>query len=281
MHFFYLDETGSTGANLADAEQPIFVIGGLSVTDEGWRQTTIAFNAALDGFFGGNRSPGTELHACDLIVGQGAFAEFNQQQRSALAHRYLDIIAERGHSIHFAAVDKPRLAANLAEATPAFFDLSAPYLLGFNYLVSYIERYTREVLGRSARAMIILDPMETHQDQIDRITHYRRYEGVDTRRLKRLVEFSYPVDSARHPMIQVSDLVIFLVRKFLEAENGYRPNWQDEARNFFAGCYEKIVDRVRWINIINVPGNEQRSPQDLFNIVRSTHRPRWRQHYAL
>ncbi|WP_143814354.1 DUF3800 domain-containing protein [Lysobacter spongiicola] len=35
MHFFYLDESGDTGANLADPNQPIFVIGGVSVRDEG------------------------------------------------------------------------------------------------------------------------------------------------------------------------------------------------------------------------------------------------------
>jgi len=29
MHFFYVDETGCTGADLNNAEQPIFVIGGI------------------------------------------------------------------------------------------------------------------------------------------------------------------------------------------------------------------------------------------------------------
>lgn len=42
MHFFYLDETGCTGPNLKDLDQPIFVIGGISVSDERWRKTTDA-----------------------------------------------------------------------------------------------------------------------------------------------------------------------------------------------------------------------------------------------
>ena len=37
MHFFYMDETGCTGADLSGTEQPIFVIGGIDVTDEQWR----------------------------------------------------------------------------------------------------------------------------------------------------------------------------------------------------------------------------------------------------
>ena len=35
MHFFYVDEAGCTGDNLQNADQPIFVIGGVSIRDEG------------------------------------------------------------------------------------------------------------------------------------------------------------------------------------------------------------------------------------------------------
>ena len=39
MHFFYLDESGDTGANLQDAQQPIFVLAGLSIADKKWNNT--------------------------------------------------------------------------------------------------------------------------------------------------------------------------------------------------------------------------------------------------
>jgi len=44
MHFFYLDETGCTGADLISPEQPIFVLGGISVSDDRWRTTTEQFS---------------------------------------------------------------------------------------------------------------------------------------------------------------------------------------------------------------------------------------------
>jgi uncharacterized protein DUF3800 len=157
---------------------------------------------------------------------------------------------------------------------------AVPYLLGFNYLVSYIERYAREELGRTVRAMIILDESQYH-DAIDAITHYRRYEVPNARRLMWLVEFSYSVDSVRHPMIQASDLVIFLVRKFLEVDNGYRPDWSPEVQDFFAGCYEKIISRVKWVTLIGVGGNEERAAHRLLTAAHSTHRQQWRRHYQL
>jgi hypothetical protein len=39
MHFFYIDESGDTGANLLDPHQPIMVVGGISVRDKAWNTT--------------------------------------------------------------------------------------------------------------------------------------------------------------------------------------------------------------------------------------------------
>lgn len=39
MHFFYFDESGSTGADSNNPEQPVFVLGGISISDEKWIQT--------------------------------------------------------------------------------------------------------------------------------------------------------------------------------------------------------------------------------------------------
>lgn len=51
MHFFYLDEAGCTGADLNAVEQPIFVLGGVSVRDEGWVRTTEAFERVVSDYF--------------------------------------------------------------------------------------------------------------------------------------------------------------------------------------------------------------------------------------
>jgi hypothetical protein len=53
MHFFYLDETGDTGTDLENAEQPIFVLGGVTVSDKGWRKTTDAVQNVISEFFNG------------------------------------------------------------------------------------------------------------------------------------------------------------------------------------------------------------------------------------
>ncbi|WP_316196968.1 DUF3800 domain-containing protein [Bradyrhizobium sp. SZCCHNS3053] len=280
MHFFYLDETGCTGADLKNVEQPIFVVGGVDVADEKWLGTQSAIREACMNFFGGKLPENFELHASELVNGEGFFADKGRENRNALAHSLLDVIAKRGHSVHFVGIDKAKLAAS-APAEHLVIDCRIPYQLGFNYLVTYIERYVRERLGVSARGMIILDKKDIYQSQIDRLTHYRRYEVPSVRKLKRIVEFSYPIDSVRHSMIQLSDLVIFLTRKFLECENGYRPNWPVEAKNFFAACYAKIIDRTKWSGLIDCEGQEEAGAATTLTACHSTHRPQWRSYYQI
>jgi hypothetical protein len=258
-----------------------FVLGGISVKAQGWRETTDRFRTAIDDFFARAVPARFELHATALVKRTGAFAGYTQQQCNELAHKFLDIVAERKHSIHLIGIAKARLAAALPGGGHAVVNCSIPYLLGFNYMVSYIERYTKEVLGQTVRSMIILDKKESYQSDIDAITNYRRYKIAKVRRLKWLVEFSYPVDSVRHPMIQVADLVIFLTRKFLEVDNGYRDRWPDYAKNFYASCYEKIIKRVKWGTLIKVDGREEQGAHGLLTAAHCTHRRQWKRHYDI
>jgi hypothetical protein len=281
MHFFYLDETGCTGADLTNVEQPIFVIGGLSVTDEGWRKTTDAVNTAFSKFFEGEVPDGFELHAHELASGSGPFSGRDQEERNDFAHALLDLVAERKHAVHLVAIDKSKLLASKRGTDHAAIDCKIPYLLGFNYLITYIEKYVRDQLGKSARGMIILDHKEMFQLGIDRLTHYRRYGIPKARQLRWIVEFSYPIDSARHPLIQVSDLIMFLARKFLECESGYRDEWPPEAKRFYASCYAKIHERTYRTTLVDPAGPEEASAHAILSECQATHRGQWRQRYGL
>jgi Protein of unknown function (DUF3800) len=157
MHFFYLDETGDTGTDLGNAEQPIFVLGGVTVSDKSWRKTTDAVQSIIADFFNGLVPDGFELHAHELVAHQGPFAAHSQEDCNALALALLDVVKEQRHRPHFVAIDKKLLLNHAAGKEHNIIDCKAPYLLAFNYLVSYLERFVREECGKSARGMIIID----------------------------------------------------------------------------------------------------------------------------
>lgn len=282
MHFFYIDESGDTGNNLADQNQPIFVLGGLSVADKKWNNTKEQLDEILSEYMGGNLPAGFELHANELLSpnGEGHFAGHPIQRRLELVERLLALPDELGHHVHLFAIDKTKLAgANCQYET--VFNSKSPYLLAFDYLITYMNWHVKENLGQSARGMIVLDEKEEHHDSVEAIIHNRRYEVPNNQKVKWIVEFSYPVDSRKNPMIQLSDLVVLCTRRFLEIELGYKQNLPDVVRNFYARAFHTIDLRVKGRSLIERNGRHLDRLNTFLEAVQARPSAQWRRPYGL
>lgn len=280
MHFFYLDESGDSGCNLDDAQQPIFVLAGLSVADKKWNNTKDALDRRIDEYFYGDVPDQFELHSHELLSpnGEGPFEGHELQGRLNLAADLLNLINELGHHIHFYAVDKTKM--NNAESDyKAVFDLKNPYLLSFEYLVTYMNWHVKNNLGQSGRGMIVLDEKEEHHESIESIIHNRRYDVAKTHKVKWIVEFSYPVNSRKSPMIQLSDLVALCVRRFLEIELGYKDGALEVVKKFYAECFNKIDERVQSRHIIERGGRQEAKLNDFISSVQAAQSRHWRRKY--
>lgn len=282
MHFFYTDESGDTGTNLKDQNQPILVMGGVNLRDVGWNETHARLNDILVNYFYGSLPEDFELHAYDLLslYGNGPFEGHDIDKRVELASNLLDVIIERKHGIHFIAVDKKTIATEKCEISLTY-NLSVAYLLCFDYLVTYINWYTKEKLGNTSRALIVLDDKEQHRNELIKILHDRRYKGASAHKVKWIVDVTYSVDSNRNPMIQVSDLVIFCVRRFLEIDHGYRNSWPNAAKEFYAQCYKKIEGRLAKKGIVERGGKNMNIINNYLNVVHCKPNSNWKNKYGL
>lgn len=282
MHFFYLDESGCTGADLTEPDQPVFAIGGVSIRDEGWNETRTQFAALITDFFGRTVSEGFELHATELLNrdGEGPFAGISLDDRLQLARNVLNLLATRSHDVHLFAIDKERMAQSRCDAQLPY-DSRVPYLCSFDYLITYINDQVKNHLGQSARGMVILDKKDQFMTEIETITRFRRFEGPAVHRVKWIVEFSYPVDSRKNPMVQISDLLVVCARRFLEVEGGYREDWPDEVKRFYAECYAVIHDRIRKKQLITRGGRGMATLNEFLTVVRAHPTGRWKARYGL
>lgn len=283
MHFLYIDETGDTGQDLLNVQQPIFVMGGLSVSDEKWNPTQQKFVSIINDYFNGAVPVGFELHTHELLSpnGDGPFTGHNRNNRNQLAFDILNILVEHSHNVHAIAFSKPAIHANTC-GIPLAFDPKCAYLLGFDYLITQFNDHVKRNLGSSARGLMILDKKLEHHDNIETILHDRRFLTVATHRVKWVVEFSYPIDSTKNPMIQIADLVIFCIRKFLEAEHGYGATWSQPAKNFYAQCYNIIDSRLTFKQgIINRPEPKLKQLNEYILSVNLKPVGQWRRKYTL
>ena len=282
MHFYYLDEAGCTGQDLESQEQPIFLLGGVSVRDEGWDATQERLTEIVSDYFEGTVPADFELHANELLApnGGGPFAGHDRNRRNELAKSVLRILDERRHDVHVVGVDKAEVRANTCDVTLPF-DPKVPFLVAYDYMITYINWFVKERLGQSARGLIILDAKPEFSAEVEAITHNRRFEGPAAHRVKWIAEFSYPVDSRKNPMVQLSDLVVYCSKKFLELEGGYRDEWPDEAKQFYAECYALIDSRIPRKALIQRAGRGMEALNTFLENVRSTPRTQWKRHYNL
>lgn len=282
MHFFYLDESGDTGANLEDDNQPIFVLAGLSVADKKWNNTKEKLDGIINGYFDGEIPDNFELHSHELLSpnGEGPFTGHEIEKRLELVKSLLSLIVELGHYIHYFAIEKPPFI----EAECQFetvYNANHPYLLSFDYLITYMNWHVKENLGQSARGMIVLDEKEEHHDEIEKIIHNRRFEVPNSQKVKWIVEFSYPVDSRKNPMIQLSDLVAICIRRFLEIEKGYKPTMPEPVKTFYAECFNIIDQRVKGRNLIERNGRRLNHLNEHVLAAQCKPRTQWRRAYGV
>lgn len=248
MHFFYIDEAGCTGEDLNNNQQPVFVAGGIVVRDEGWNRTKETFGNLIAAYFDHQVPKNFELHSHELLSpnGDGSFAGHDRERRMKLANDVLDLISERSHQTCYFAIDKGKLNERLGTElrSKEYLPRRAPYTVAYDYLVSKFEWFTKEKLGRSARGLVIADTKDGYEPDISVITQFRRVDAPVAQRVKWLTEFTYAVDSHKNPMVQISDLVCFVTKKFLEVDAGYREQWPPQAKAAYRDLYVKIHERL-------------------------------------
>jgi len=82
-------------------------------------------------------------------------------------------------------------------------------------------------------------------------------------------------------MVQLSDLVIFCIRRFLEIENGYRDDWPDEAKLFYAECFSIIESRVGKKGIVSRGEAKLSRLDEYLKEVRCKPKGNWKKRYAI
>lgn len=247
MHFLYIDEAGNSGANLHDADQPVFVMAGLVVSDEKWHGTKAVIEAKLLTFLEGVLPPNFELHACQLLspTGTGPFAGLDREIRNALALDLLNLITERSHSLLLVPIYKSSLEQRPAPPGQFGFNWKHPWEFGFGLMLTMFEDFLRgPETGRTSAGLAIVD----HEPQyVEFVRSHTRNRQASTgwRKVRKVVEIGYSATSHANPLIQLTDLVAFTYKKYLELETPKAAAWPQPAKDFYTQCKQSLWDRVK------------------------------------
>lgn len=224
MHLIYMDETGNTGTDLSNPEQPVFVLCALIVPEQCWQTLESDLESMIKQHIPEIALQGGEVHATDLRSGKGAFKNIAPAQRIELRDSWLTVAQKHGLRIVYRAIEKQRFAKWVSDTFGSAVKLH-PHVAAFPLVARVVDDYLAQQSG--VLGMFISD--ENHETVRDIEKSIRVLRGeAGALRLKRIVEKGFFIDSRKSRVLQLCDVCAFSLRKMEEVRLGLSVKPADE-----------------------------------------------------
>lgn len=218
MHLVYIDESGNSGNNLGDDEQPIFVLGALIVPESCWQAVEADLEAKLAETFPKVAVEGAEVHAGDLRGSRGCFKGASVDSRVALRDAWLRVASQHGLKFVYRSIDKKRYQRWMQNQFGLGVTIN-PHIAAFPLVSMVVNQH---LLSENARGMFISDENKEIVRDVEKSIRLLRWSGGPLR-LSQIIEKGFFIDSSKSRVLQLCDMCVLHARKKAEAESGRLP----------------------------------------------------------
>ncbi len=218
MHLIYFDESGNSGGNLADPQQPVFVLCALIVPEQKWQSLETALAAAVEQSWPQPRPAGFEIHATELINPKtDFFRKATPDHRLAFMGAWLKLAVQHDLKLVFRAINKQQYARWLNQTFGAGVSIN-PHVAALALVAQVINSHLRKLPGTPLGIFISDENHQVARDVDKAIRLLRGAEG--SVRLTQIIEKGFFVESHNSLAIQLCDLCAYVIRRHEEVRLG-------------------------------------------------------------
>jgi hypothetical protein len=254
MHLIYIDESGNTGLNLKDPQQPVFVLSALLIKEEIWFSLEREYHSILEKHLPHPLPDDFELHAMQLKNGSGAFKGKTLAQRISLRDDILSSLCNYKTPVIYMRIIKKAFEKFCIDNYGPGIHVD-PYIMALPFICIEVDNYLKEKAS-NAFGMLIFDEQKEYFTHAERSIRILRLDKASVLKTTNIVEKGFFVDSKKCYVLQFSDLVTYYVRKYEEDKLGLRVSDIDKQ------AFPYIVKMI-------VPGEYTRQ-KDIFDWVKQT-----------
>jgi hypothetical protein len=259
MYLVYLDETGSTGADLNDAQQPVFVLAGLIVPETCWQDLEKDLESALATHFPVLAADAREVHGKDLRNGSADFKGVASAKRLELRDAWLKIAQKHSLKLVYRAIVKKRFQRWTHDTFGSGVSIN-PHVAAFALVARVVDEYLGSLPGPALGMFISDENKEIVHDVEKSIKVLRGAAGI--LRLGHIVEKGFFIDSSKSRVLQLCDVCAYSLRKKEEAKAGKPIKGPDEqgaalAEPMIHRGNEALVDVLAWLTTQQTPKKER------------------------
>lgn len=209
MWLSYLDESGNTGGNLEDPDQPFHLIAAVMVPEDQIQALSSVFHR-LPAFAEEPRLI-RELRGADLYSGKGPWRSFTPSERIDTYREALELLGQHGAFVAHASIDKRALRQS-ASSGPKM-----PHLLALRFLAEEINSYLKQQHDPlKQRTLLIADETDEHEAYAHGLVaqmQSREPSLAGGPALTRIVDQVHFVQSETSPGVQLADLAAFVLTR--------------------------------------------------------------------
>ena len=221
MYLIYFDESGNTGNNLNDAQQPIFVLCALAVPKDKWLQVEQDLHAEVEKIYPAPRPDDFEIHATELMSGREWCKTIPVTDRLAFRDAWFSVAVKHDLRIIYRAIVKKRFERWMHGEFGAGIAIN-PHVAAFPLVARVVDDWLRSLPGSPLGIFISDENKEIVGDVEKSIRVLRGIEG--TLKLGQIIEKGFFIDSSKSVVLQLCDLCALTLRKKEEAKAGFRDN---------------------------------------------------------
>lgn len=200
MYLMYLDESGSTGLDLDNKNQPYFVLAGVSVKDAKWHEINDYFEQEKIKIYPDFKD--IEIHTNELFNSnpKSPFYKNAWQDNLNVLEKLGDLISSLDIKLSYAIVNKKVYKKHFGNNI-----VVDPYL--YSFAVIY-EKYNKYLQKHNDYGIIFCDELKKMEQSLEIL--YPRLKEDN----KNIIEKTFYLNSKKNNFIQMADICSFYINKF-------------------------------------------------------------------
>lgn len=233
MYLLYTDESGSTGTNYDDPQQPIFSFTGICVEDCKWNEVNNKFNEEKVKIY--QEFSENEIHACELFnpSKKSIYKKHSWKENLEALEKIVDLITSLDITIFNASLDKKVFKKYISNQFGSAIKID-PYLYAFGATYQKFNQFAKQ---NGSYGIIFSDEIKSLTDGIELLYPKLKEHNAN------IIESSLFLDSKKNNFIQMADVCAIYFNKYFCIAKGYH-NYNDLKQNHCIKMYNKLLSKL-------------------------------------
>ena len=214
MNLVYIDESGNSGLNLKDPQQPVFLMAALILHSSKWFSLEKDFYNILEKYMDSGKTRRIELHAIDLKTRRKGFAKITPEESIKIRNEMLQLLLDYEIPVVYRRIIKTQFAQFCEEKYGPGIKIN-PYIMALPFVCMEVNHYLRQK-GSDELGMFIFDEQKEALDDTEKTLRTLRLDPDSVLKTTNIIEKGLFVDSSKNFAIQLTDLVAYYIRKYEE-----------------------------------------------------------------